>query len=134
MSGMRKMLRYVFVLIIALSAFGCRSKVSVITQERVSTDSVIQYRTLIDSVVKRDSVYIRERGDTVLIDRYHYLTKYKERTDTVYVSRTDSIPAPYPVERNLTGWEKVKQKFGGIAFLAIGITAVLLIIKAKFLK
>lgn len=45
-----------------------------------------------------DSIYIRERGDTVYIDRWH--TRYRDRLiaehDTVRITQRDSIP--YPVE------------------------------------
>ena len=62
------------------------------------TDTLIQTKVQKDSVFMHDSVEVRIAGDTVTIDRWH--TKYisKEVHDTIYQSKTDSVPAPYPVE------------------------------------
>ena len=61
------------------------------------TDTLIQKMTQRDSIYLHDSTIVREKGDTVLIERWH--TRYRDRDvhDTVYQSRIDSVPAPYPV-------------------------------------
>ena len=87
------------------------------------TDTVMVNKVQKDSIFMHDSVEIRIAGDTVTIDRWH--TKYisKEVHDTIYQSKTDSVPAPYPVEvikevpAELTMWELLKMKAGGIAIL-----------------
>ena len=40
--------------------------------------------------------------------------------DTLYKSVTDTarIAVPYPVERKLTRWERIKQEAGGVAIIA----------------
>lgn len=59
----------------------------------------VEYRTIVDTVLMRDSVHVMERqaGDTVYLTQYRYVLRDRLRLDTVYVERTDSVP--YPVER-----------------------------------
>lgn len=86
-------------------------------------DTVIQNTVRHDSIMVKDSIYVQQNGDTVRIEKWH--TKYVEREvrDTVYISKTDSVPAPYPVEvikevpAELTMWELLKMKAGGIAIM-----------------
>lgn len=61
------------------------------------TDTVRISHNTRDSIYVHDSTYIKEKGDTVLIERWHTLYKEKNTTDTTYISRTDSVPVPYPV-------------------------------------
>ena len=89
------------------------------------TDTLIQTKVQKDSVFMHDSVEVRIAGDTVTIDRWH--TKYisKEVHDTIYQSKTDSVPAPYPVEvikevpAELTMWQRLKMKVGGTAIIIL---------------
>ena len=65
------------------------SKTDTIIQ--VKTDTIIKNIVKRDSVVFRDSVYVREKGDSV----YVYKEKWRERLvfkhDTLYKSRTDTL-------------------------------------------
>ena len=87
------------------------------------TDTLIQTNIQRDSIYVHDSISVTQKGDTISIDRWH--TKYIEKQvhDTLYISKTDSVPAPYPVEvikevpAELTMWELLKMKAGGIAIL-----------------
>lgn len=89
------------------------------------TDTLIQTKVQKDSIFMHDSVEVRIAGDTVTIDRWH--TKYisKEVHDTIYQSKTDSVPAPYPVEvikevpAELTMWQRLKMKVGGAAIILL---------------
>ena len=89
------------------------------------TDTLIQTKVQKDSIFMHDSVEVRIAGDTVTIDRWH--TKYisKEVHDTIYQSKTDSVPAPYPVEvvkevpAELTMWQRMKMKVGGAAIILL---------------
>lgn len=84
-----------------------------------------------DSIYRHDSVFVRVNGDTVYLYKYKYLYKYQyiDRTDTLI--KMDSIQVPYPVEKQLTKWQRFKLDFGGIAMLVmIGIV----VIKLKNLK
>jgi len=92
------------------------------------TDTLIQKMTQRDSIYLHDSTIVREKGDTVLIERWH--TRYRDREvhDTVYQSRIDSVPAPYPVteyvERKMSGIDKLLISTGIIAIIAAIIFAV----------
>lgn len=96
----------------------CRS-VQYVPVESVRTEIEYRDRWQRDSIHVRDSIMIRGKGDTVFVDRWH--AEYKDRLlrDTTYIYRTDSVQVPYPVERNLTWWQNVKQETGGIAIGAI---------------
>ena len=69
---------------------------------KIKTDSVYVYR--------QDSVIIQIRGDTVLIDRWRLLYKYKNTTDTfslrdsVYIDRRINVTETVEVNRP-TGWQ-----------------------------
>ena len=87
------------------------------------TDTVIQKLTQRDSIYLHDSIHVSEKGDTVLIEKWH--TKYRDREvhDTIYQSRVDSVPKPYPVteylERKMTGLDKFLIGMGIISIIAI---------------
>lgn len=125
-----KHLLYVILAIIALTACTTTQYVPV---EKVRTEYRDLYHTKTDSVYVSDSVFIREKGDTILIEKYHYLYRDRLQVDTAYVCVTDSIEVPYPVPAQLTRWQKFRMEFGGIAFwillAAIGIGIVYQVIK-----
>ena len=99
----------------AVCMSSCQS-VKYIPVETTRTDSI--YNTIYqrDSIYVRDSVYIIERGDTVYQYRYKYMFVDKMKHDTIYIERVDSIRIPYPVEKELSRWEKIKVELGGWAF------------------
>ena len=68
-----------------------------------------------DSIHVKDSVLVIVKGDTVTEFRYKYVYRDKAKTDTLYVSRTDTIRVPYPVEAKLTKWQQFKMEAGGYA-------------------
>lgn len=117
---------------------GCTRKVYVPTEHTVyNTDTVYEAVLRVDSLIQRDSVAVVQKGDTVLITRYRDRYRVKERTDTVYKAKTDSVRVrePYPVERKLTKWEQVKMDFGGMflgGLIAVVVSAVIVwIVKRK---
>lgn len=116
---------------------GCTRKVYIPTEHIVySTDTVYEAVLRVDSVIQRDSVAVVQKGDTVLITRYRDRYRVKERTDTVYKAKTDSVRVrePYPVERELTKWEQTKMDFGGMAIgglIAVVATVIVWIVKRK---
>ena len=120
-------------------ATGCARKVYVPVESVVSrTDTIYSAKVRVDSVIMRDSVAVFQKGDTVLITKYRDRYRVKELTDTVYQSAIDSVKVsvPYPVERELSRWERAKMDFGGMAIGALVIAlcvAVAWLIK-KFRK
>jgi hypothetical protein len=92
------------------------------------TDTLIQTKVLKDSVWLCDSTYIREKGDTVLIERWHTQYKWREVHDTTYVSKTDSIPYPVEVTKEvpaeLTWWQQTRLHLANILLIALALCAV----------
>lgn len=123
------MKKYAVILLLFIFISGCRS-IQYVPVETVK----IEYRDRlkIDSIIKYDSVYFDRymKGDTTFIikEKYKYLDKIKIVHDSVF--KTDSISVPYPVEKQLSKWEKVKMDFGGIS---IGVASCLLIILAIYI-
>lgn len=111
----------------------------------VSSDSVIDRQT--------EKVVLKENGDTARHDRERviYVSSRREKElehklsqkDSVIDAlrlqlasvKTDSIPVPYPVERELTRWQQAKMDLGGVAIVAfvaiVCITVVWLIRKFR---
>jgi hypothetical protein len=103
--------------------------------ESVKTDSIYINKLQVDSIYMQDSVYIKEKGDTIYMYKYKYLNRYKLLTDTMYVNRTDTIYNVVEVEKQLSKWQKVKLDLGGFAFggiVVLAIIAIFALIKRKW--
>ena len=124
----------VLLLLIALICGGC-STTKYVPVETIKRDTVYQSNIIRDSVYLHDSVYVKEwqKGDTVYRDRDRWHTKYveKEVHDTLYQSKTDSIAVPYPVEKELTWWERKKIEFGELAMVVMAGLLCFVVIKSK---
>jgi len=94
-----------------------------------------EYRTLTvhDSVYfeKHDSVLMTVKGDTVTVERWkiRYRDRFVEVTDTFI--KTDSIRVPYPVEKELTTWQRLKMDFSEWTISFLILTILVLLIKSK---
>lgn len=108
-------MRYsILMLIILLTSAiwsSCRS-VKYVPVEVVKTDTTYINKVQRDSIYQLDSIYIRDKGDTILITKTKYIYRDKLIRDTVYVSHTDSIQVPYPVEKQLSRWQQFKVDAG----------------------
>ena len=115
---------------------GCKGLEKVVTVEKTRTDTLLLYSNTRDSVMVKDSVVIREKGDTVFVTRWRDRYRDKWRIDTVYKSKTDSVPMPYPVvkmvERERSLKEKVLIGTGVVAWIFI-VCMVSLRLKRIFL-
>lgn len=105
----------------------CRT-VKYVPVETVKVDTTYINKLQRDSIYMLDSVYVKEKGDTVLIEKYKYLYRDKLVRDTLYMAKTDSIQVPYPVEKELSQWQKLCIKLGGWAFAVI-IIGIIFIVK-----
>ena len=109
-----------------LTLAGCKTQERIVTVYKVRTDTTYITKQLRDSIWLHDSIYMCDHGDTILIERWH--TRYQERQvhDTLYQSRVDSIPVPYPVteyvEKKFNWWQKTRMHCGE-AFLALLLAA-----------
>lgn len=88
------------------------------------TDTLIQTRVQHDSVMLKDSINVRESGDTVYFTRWRTQLVKKEVHDTTYISKTDSVPVPYPVteyvEKPLAWWQKGLMWMGVALMVIVG--------------
>ena len=101
----------------------CKTKeVVTVTEHHTDTLRLVQYHR--DRVYLHDSTFVREyiQGDTVRIVTEMWHTKYRDRlkTDTIYRSRTDSVPVPYPVIKEV----KKPLNFFEKAMMGIGIASI----------
>lgn len=96
--------------------------------ETVKIDTTYINKLQRDSIYMLDSVYVKEKGDTVLIEKYKYLYRDKLVRDTMYISKVDSIQVPYPVEKELTKWQQFRMYFGGWAMCIVVISILILIV------
>lgn len=96
-----------------------------VPQVSVQHDSIYLHTHSRDSIMVRDSVTIREKGDTVWLTRCR--TEYRDRirTDTAYIERRDSVAVPYPVERKLSRKERLYMSAGRVAVPLAGAGIVL---------
>lgn len=62
------------------------------------TDTLLCNSSIRDSIYVHDSIHVREKDDTVTIERWHTRWRDRWQHDTLYISMTDSVPKPYPVE------------------------------------
>jgi hypothetical protein len=93
------------------------------------TDTVRVNHTERDSIWLHDSIRVTEKGDTVRIEKWH--TKYIEKQvrDTTYISKTDTVPHPYlvfkEVPAKMSQWQKWMMWIGLVTVLGIVIFVVI---------
>ena len=131
-----KTLAFILILCLVSVLSGCkRIEYVQVPVETVRMDTAYVRNISRDSIYVRDSVIVREAGDTVRITKWRYVYRDRVVRDTVFRQRVDSIPEIVAVERELTRWEKTKQEAGGVAIGVIGAAvvawAVWLIVKMR---
>ena len=122
---MKRLIYIIILLILAICFVSCRTQY--IPVESVRIEYKTRDSTRYDSIYQRDSIYTLIKGDTVYQYRYKYLYRYltTDRTDTIL--KNDSICVPYPVEKELNRWEKVKMELGGWVFGIIILFTLIII-------
>ena len=116
------------VLVVCVVMVGCRTLPEPVAV-RVERDSIYLRRVERDSVFVRDSVTIREKGDTVYRDRWR--VEYRERVlrDTAYIERNDTITNVVEVEKALSWWERTRMAAGDVALLGLVVLLIYLILR-----
>lgn len=125
-----------WILISALALLSaCKTQERIVTVEKVRIDTTYITRHERDSIHIHDSIHVSEKGNTVRIDRWHTRWRDRWRYDTIYISNTDSIPVPYPVEvevpRELTWWQQTRLRLANLSLLAIALWVVVLLLKRR---
>lgn len=123
----------IFIVLMMIILFNsCSPKVIYVpeyhTEVVTRTDSVVK----IDSVHVKDSVIIKQAGDTIEIDRWHteFKDRWRERVVVDSFIKIDSVSVPYPVEKKLSKWQQAKVDWGGWAMLFVVVLIFLFLIFA----
>lgn len=128
----------VCMVMLALSMCSCTTTQYVPVIEH-KTDTLIQTRLQRDSIYLKDSTHVSEKqnGDTVWIKREMWHTKYIEKLahDTTYISKRDTVPAPYPVGKRvpaeLTKWQRFRLWFANIVMALMGVSFAVWVWRTK---
>lgn len=96
------------------------------TQTIYVSDTTYISKVQVDSVYKRDSVFVKEKNDTIYIykekvrDRYRLLrdTVDRHKIDSVYIDRVREVK----VEKELTAWQRFR--LNGFWVLAAAVAAI----------
>lgn len=115
---------YTILLTLAICFTSCRS-IKYVPVETVRIEYKTRDSIRFDSIYQRDSVFLFVKRDTVYKEKHKYLYRHLTINNTDTVIKTDSIQIPYPVEKELSRWQKIKLELGGWAF---GIALALLFI------
>ena len=126
---MKKILSFA---IIAMLLYSCKS----VTYIPVETTKIDYRDNLVrDSVIRYDSVYLKDKGDTLILERYKYLYKNRIVKDSIFVNDTIRIPYPVevvkPVKAPLTSRQNFQIWCGRIALLALLFTCIYFVWKLK---
>ena len=108
----------------------CRTEY--IPVKSVRYDSIFIERLMKDSIFVQDSVFIRQKGDTVFKDKFKFVYKYVLLRDTMMTIKTDSIPVPVPVEKKLTWWEQTKIDIATTTIQLVALAIFYLLIRWIF--
>lgn len=125
---MREYARIITLIFLATILYGCKS-IQYVPVETIKRDTTYISQIKIDSIYHRDSIYVEHKGDTVYLSKYKYLYKYIEKHDTLWREKTDTIQVVYPVEAQLTKWQKIKINMGEYLIAAIVLIVIWLCAK-----
>lgn len=125
---MRELARIITLIFLATILYSCKS-IQYVPVETVKRDTTYLSQTKIDSIYHRDSIYVERKGDTVYLSKYKYLYKYIEKHDTLWREKVDTVRVAYPVEAQLTKWQKIKINIGEYLITAIALVIIWLCAK-----
>jgi hypothetical protein len=108
--------------LVCLLMCSCRSVETVVVTKH-HTDTLMVTKHQRDSVWLHDSISVKEKGDTVTIEKWHTKYNVKEVHDTIYQAKHDTIPQPYPVikevEKKLSKPQKGLMGIGLLSLMGI---------------
>ena len=126
---------WLLVSLLLLSAMAAVTSCSprIIENIRYQRDTTYVQQVKVDSVYRRDSVFVREKGDTVIIYKERIRDRYVFRHDTLRLVKVDSVTVErvkeVKVEKPLSSWKAAKIE----AFWWL-VSAVLLLLLWTFRK
>jgi hypothetical protein len=124
-------MRTAILLTLVLFIASCK-QTEYVTIPSLERDSIYITKTERDTLLVRDSVFVKDRGDTVYVEKWKTIYKSRVSTDTMYIERTDSIPYPVEVVKER---RYIPKTIGILALLgAVAIGAIILWLINKFRK
>lgn len=100
----------------------------IVTQEHHTEN--VRVDIVRDTIMQRDSVYHYIKGDTTIIERWHYYTNNNNAVKIDTLIKVDSVQVPVEVEkvtteikeveRPLRWYYKILVAIGGLAIIAVG--------------
>lgn len=126
------MKKILFFVAIATMLYSCKS-VKYIPVETTK----IEYRDnfVRDSIFSYDSVFVKDKGDTLILEKYRYLYKNRIVKDSIFIN--DTIRDPYPVEvvkqvkAPLTSWQNFQIWCGRIALFSLLLACIYFVWRLK---
>lgn len=98
---------------LCLVASGCSPRVI----NTIQHDTTYVDRLRVDSIYCRDSIYVKEQGDTLIIYKERWRDRYRYLRDTIRIVKVDSVAVErikeVKVEKELTKWQRLKQRSFG---------------------
>lgn len=138
-NGCLGIMAWMFILLVAgfvLIAMGSCRSVRYVPVETIKHDSLYITQHQKDSIYIHDSIYQKEKGDTVLIEKWHTRYIEKQVRDTLIQIQRDTIPQPYPYEvevpAQLSWWQKTRMRMGEIALVALLVLLGSWIVRIKW--
>jgi hypothetical protein len=130
-AGCMQIVAFIVMLIVGLALcalFGSCTTTKYVPVPEYHTDTVRISHNTRDSIYVHDSTYIKEKGDTMLIERWH--TQWRDRIvrDTIYQSKRDSIPYTVEVTKEvpaeLTWWQQTRLHLANIVLVLLAVACV----------
>ena len=125
-----------FLIAMAICALCSCSTTKYVPVPEFHTDTLLLTRNIWDSIYVHDSTYVREAGDTILIERWHTQWRDRWRTDTIYQSKRDSIPYPVEVTKEvparLTWWQQTRLYMANIMIVLLAIVVAVYAVRKYF--
>lgn len=123
---MKKMITLLMLVVVVLT--GCKTKERVVEHYKHDTLTVDRWQrdSIFIETLKHDSVTIKEKGDTVLIEKWHtqWRDRWRDREvhDSIYISKTDTLTVVQTAESQpLTKWQKFRIKLANVLLWVVGI-------------
>lgn len=77
---------------------GCTRKIYVPVERAITrTDTSYNTQIRVDTILQHDSVTVQQTGDTIRVTRWRDRYRVRQRTDTIYRTKTDTIRIQTPV-------------------------------------
>lgn len=128
------MKKALFVVLTAFLLIGCVST-RYVPVETVRTEYITKSDTFIkhDSIMHKDSVFVHQKGDTLWLEKWH--TRYVERLQKTIVTDTmiqcDTIRIPYPVEKQLSFFQRMAVDWFIYSLIACALLSIILFFRMR---